>query len=349
MSFKIGIVGLPNVGKSTLFQAITKKQVEAENYPFCTISPNAGTVEVPDKRIEDLAKISKSKKTVFTTIEFVDIAGLVRGAHEGKGLGNKFLSHIREVDAIIEVLRDFEDKNIVHTEGEVNLKRDKDIIDMELIISDIQLIEKVFQKLEKEVRSGDKEIEKKFQALKKAKKVLEEENFLHNTSFTLEEGKFLEEFNFLTQKPVIYLKNINEKGSGKEDGYLLINAKLEAELASFSEKEADHYLRSFGIKESGLEKLVKESYRALDLISFFTSGEKETKAWTVEKGSSAPIAAGKIHSDFQRNFIRVEVVSWKDFIQFNGWSGAREVGKVKEKGRDYIVEDGDVLYFKVGK
>jgi hypothetical protein len=349
MSFKIGIVGLPNVGKSTLFKAITKKQVEAENYPFCTIDPNIGTVEVPDERLEELSRISNSKKTVYTTIEFVDIAGLARGAHEGKGLGNKFLSHIREVDAIVEVLRDFDDKDIVHVEGSVDSKRDQQIIDFELTVADLQMAEKLIERLKKEARSENKVAKLKLSTLEKIKTSLEEETMLKDVKLNDEEKEIIKEFNFLTIKPIIYLRNISSNTIVEDKEMLQINAKIESELAGFSKEEAEEYLQSFNIKESGLDKLIKKSYETLNLISFLTSGEMESRAWTVERGSTAPVAAGKIHSDFEKNFIRAEVVSYNDFLAYNGWNGAREVGKTKDKGKDYIIEDGDVVFFKVGK
>ncbi len=354
MSFKIGIVGLPNVGKSTLFRAITKKQVSAQNYPFCTIDPNIGTVVVPDSRVDQLTEISKSKKTVYTTVEFVDIAGLVKGAHEGKGLGNKFLSHIREVDAIVEVLRDFEDKDILHVEGSVDSSRDKQIIEFELIVSDIQLSEKALERLEKDFRSGSKEAKLKYETLQKIKKFLEEEKKLIDINFTEEEKEAIKEFNFLTTKPIIYLKNtellkLKEKISNEQEEVILIDAKIEAELADLSREEVRQYLSSFDIRESGLNKLIRKSYQALQLISFFTSGEEESKAWTIKEGSLAPKAAGKIHSDFEKKFIKAEVVGVDDFINYRGWSNAKEEGKVKEKGKDYKVKDGDVIFFKVGK
>jgi ribosome-binding ATPase len=347
MSFKIGIVGLPNVGKSTLFKAITKKQVSAENYPFCTIDPNVGVVKVEDKRLEVLASISNSKKVVHTTIEFVDIAGLVKGAHEGKGLGNKFLSHIREVDAIVQVLREFDDKDIFHVEGGVDVKRDQEIINMELIIADLQLTEKTIRRLEKDARSGQKEIIFKLNVLEKIKDCLEKEGMIKDVLLSEEEKDSVKELNYLTVKPIIYLKNTNHYS--EEDSSLSINAKLESEVAGLSENEARDYLNSFGVKEDGLTKLIQKSYEALNLISFFTSGEQETKAWTVEKGSTAPIAAGKIHTDFQKNFIRAEIIKYEDFVGCGGWIGGKEKGRVKDKGKEYIVEDGDVVFFKVGK
>jgi len=352
MSFKIGIVGLPNVGKSTLFRAITKKQVEAQNYPFCTIDPNVGVVAVPDSRLEKISAISSSKKTVPTAVEFVDIAGLVKGAHEGKGLGNKFLSHIREVDAIVEVLRGFDDKDILHVEGSIDSLRDKQIIDTELIVSDIQLIEKVLPKIEKLARSGDKEALTKVTALEKTKSFLEEEKKIIDLTYTEKEKEAVKEFNFLTSKPIIYLKNIklSEMTEQKPDSSdsILIDAKIEAELSELSKEEVSEYLQTFNIKQSGLNKLIKRSYEALNLISFFTSGEEESRAWTVRRGAFAPEAAGKVHSDFEKKFIRAEVVSSDDFINLGGWSKAREKGAIKDKGKDYEVQDGDIMIFKVG-
>ena len=342
MSFKIGIVGLPNVGKSTLFKAITKNQVGAENYPFCTIDPNVGTVKVPDERVDKLAEISGSKKTIHTTIEFVDIAGLVKGAHEGKGLGNKFLSHIREVDAIVEVLREFKDSDVSHVEGGIDLERDKDIIDVELIMADLEMTEKALSKARGDTRN--KQTKLKIKTLEKIKEFLEDENFIVDLNLSEKEREVIKELDFLTNKPVIYLKNVdNPKSNGD---FLEINAKIESELAGFSKEESKKYLESYNIDESGLDKLIRKSYEKLNLISFFTSGEKESRAWTVKKGSKAPVAAGRIHSDFEEGFIRAEVVSYEDFIRYDGWTGAKEEGVARDKGKDYIVKDGDVIFFK---
>ncbi len=347
MSLKIGLVGLPNVGKSTLFKAITKKKVDIENYPFCTIDPNIGIVEVPDMRLEKLAKTSNSEKIINTAIEFVDIAGLVKGAHEGRGLGNKFLSHIRGVDAIVQVLRGFTDGEISHVEESVDISRDREIIDLELIISDIQVIEKTIEKLIKD--SKEKEKEKKIAVLKKAKEILQEEEMLKDEFFSKEERELIKEFNLLTRKPMIYLVNSDDFVEKNSDKYLYINAKIEEELAGMEKEDVAEYFSSLRVGESGLNRLIKESYKLLNLISFFTSGEKETRAWTIKEGAKAPHAAGRIHSDFEKYFIRAEVVEYEDFINYGGWVNAREKGKIKERGKDYIVKDGDVIFFKTGK
>ncbi len=335
MSLKIGIVGLPNVGKSTIFKALTKKQVNIENYPFCTIEPNIGTVGVPDKRLKAIASVAKSQNIIYNTVEFVDIAGIVKGAHSGKGLGNKFLSHIREVDVIIEVLRDFKDESIFHTEGSVDPLRDKDIIDIEMIYADIEMIEKINKKLEKDVRSMNKEVKFKVDTLCKIKKWLEEENRIINLNLSEEEVVAIKEYNFLTAKPVIYVKNTSEEDNAHEDDFIKINANKEVLISETPEDE------------SGLDRLIKRSYKMLNLISFFTAGEKEARAWSLENGLTAPFAAKTIHTDFLKGFIRAEVVKFDDFMLYEGWIKAKEKGVVKDRGKDYIVNDGDILYFKV--
>ncbi len=337
MSLKIGIVGLPNVGKSTIFKALTKKQVNIKNYPFCTIEPNIGIVGVPDKRLEEVAAIANSKNTIYSTVEFVDIAGIVKGAHSGKGLGNKFLAHIREVDVIVELLRDFDDDSVFHTEGSVNAIRDKDIIDIEMIYADIQMIEKVSLKLEKDARSQKKESRIKLDVLLKIKEELEKEKRILDLDLTEEEIIALKEYNFLTQKPVIYVKNTNKQKivHSDDDCFLEINAHNEAENSSPINSQ----------EESGLDQLIRKSYKMLNLITFFTAGEKEARAWSLEKGLTAPFAASKIHTDFLKGFVMAEVVNYENFIAFGGWSGAKEKGVAKDRGKDYVVKDGDVIYF----
>lgn len=338
MSLKIGIVGLPNVGKSTIFKALTRKQVNIENYPFCTIEPNIGTVGVPDERLKRISDTAKSKNTIYNTVEFVDIAGIVKGAHSGKGLGNKFLSHIREVDLIVEVLREFNDNSIFHTEGSVDALRDKDIIDIEMIYADIEMIEKVTKKLEKDVRAQNKEAKIKFETLNKIKCWLEEEKRIMDLHLTEEESFSVKEYNFLTKKPIIYVKNTSkeDKDIGVDsNGFIEINANEEL-LKSEILKE-----------ETGLDRLIRKSYEELSLITFFTAGEKEARAWSLQKGLTAPFAAKEIHTDFFKGFIRAEVVNFSDFVAHNGWTGAKEKGLAKDRGKDYVVNDGDVMFFKV--
>jgi ribosome-binding ATPase YchF (GTP1/OBG family) len=338
---KVGIVGLPNVGKSTLFKALTKKSVDASNYPFCTIDPNVGVVAVPDNRLEKLSEISKSAEIIPTTIEFVDIAGLVKNAHKGEGLGNQFLSHIREVDAIVEVLRDFENSDITHIEGSINPERDKDIISLELIMADLETVNKRLDKISKDAKSGDKITLKILEILKRIKENLEQEKWTNELSFTDEEKLLIRDLNLLTLKPLIYVFNVTE--TEKQENGIFINAKQESELAELSEQE----LQELGVERTGLDKLIQVSYDILNLITFFTSGEKETRAWTVKKNSKAPQAAGKIHGDFEKGFIRAEVASYEDFINNNGWHGIKESGKMHLEGKDYEVQDGDVIYFHV--
>ncbi|HPI67542.1 MAG TPA: redox-regulated ATPase YchF [bacterium] len=349
MSFQIGIVGLPNVGKSTLFKALTKKQVDAANYPFCTIDPNVGVVAVPDQRLDQLAKVSNSEKIIPTTIEFVDIAGLVKNAHKGEGLGNQFLAHIREVDAIIEVVREFKDENVIHVEGSVDPKRDQDIIHLELIMADLQTITKRIHSAEHEVKSGDKEVIKLLNILQSLKNTLDQGKLASEANLTEEEKKSIKELSLLTLKPIIYVKNIDDTLTldTLTPDTIAINAKLEAELAELKDEELKDYLKELGIEKTGLDKLIVASYNILDLITFLTSGPKESRAWTIQRGTKAPEAAGVIHTDFEKNFIRAEVCNWQDFVKLGGDAGVKEKGLMRLEGKDYVMQDGDTVYFRV--
>ncbi|MBI5221212.1 MAG: redox-regulated ATPase YchF [Candidatus Magasanikbacteria bacterium] len=346
MSFSIGIVGLPNVGKSTLFKALTKKQVDMANYPFCTIDPNVGVVAVPDERLEKLAAVSKSAKTIPTTIEFVDIAGLVKDAHKGEGLGNKFLANIREVDAIAQVIRKFSDKNVVHVAGQINPDSDRETINLELIFADLQTIEKRQSSLTKLAHGQDKEATKALNVIEKIKAALEAGQLANTVSLRPEEEVYIRDLSLLTRKPMLYVLNVDEDKIFQELDYIPISAKIEAELADLPEVEAKQYLQDLGLKESGLDKLITASYKLLDLITFLTSGPKETKAWTIKRGTKAPQAAGVIHTDFEKGFIRAEVCNWQDFVNCGGEAGAKEKGLVRLEGKDYIMQDGDTVYFR---
>lgn len=361
---KLGIVGLPNVGKSTLFNAITKAGAESANYPFCTIEPNIGVVAVPDFRVDELSRINKSKKTVHTSIEFVDIAGLVKGASKGEGLGNKFLSHIREVEAIIHVVRAFDDSNVVHVDGNINPLRDIETINLELIFSDMDILQRRLSKAQKLLK-GDKNIASEVELINKILEVLESGKSARTIDFTEKEQEIMKDFNLLTNKSIIYVANVSEDEAGldgegneyvekirdfaKEENsqVVVISAKIEEELSQLSDQEKKEFLNDMGMKSSGLEKLVKASYTLLGLISFLTTGEDETRAWTIKTGTKAPEAAGKIHSDIQRGFIRAETISYDELVEIGASMAiARDKGLIRLEGKEYIVKDGDVILFR---
>ncbi len=353
MSLSIGIVGLPNVGKSTLFNILTKKKVDASNYPFCTIDPNVGVVKVPDKRLNKIAEISKPAKIIPTFIEFTDIAGLVKGAHEGEGLGNQFLSHIRECDTICEVVRDFKDQNVIHVNGDINPLNDQETITMELIFADIKTIEKRLAKIIKEIKSNDKEATKQKEILEQINDILNKGQAARNVIIKKEDELFVKTLGLLTYKPIIYI--LNSDDPEKEinfswDGEIIrINVKLEEEISNLPEDEQKEYMKELGINRSGLDKLISASYKLLGLETFFTTGKDETRAWTIKTGTKAPQAAGEIHTDFEKGFIRAEVINWEKFIKAEGEIKAKELGLIKTEGRDYIVKDGDICNFLINK
>ncbi len=351
MSLQIGIVGLPNVGKSTIFTALTKNKVAVANYPFCTIDPNVGIVKVPDERLQKLTQISQSKKTVPTVIEFVDIAGLVKDAHKGEGLGNKFLSHIRKVDAIVEVVRDFHNPNVVHVNGQVDPNSDKETINLELVFADLEITNKRLNKLNDQLKGPhEKNLDKEKNILDKIKIILEQGKWVSSLDLDDETKHIIKSLNLLTAKPLLYVYNVDEdelkKNNDLPNDSIKMSAKLEAELIELNNREIKEYLLTSGIKETGLEKLIHTSYQLLKLATFFTSGDKESRAWTIPAGSSAPQAAGVIHTDFQKGFIRAEVIAYNDFLKNNGWSGAKEIGVLRIEGKEYIVQDGDVMMFR---
>jgi ribosome-binding ATPase len=351
MSFSIGIVGLPNVGKSTMFQAITKKQVECANYPFCTIEPNKGIVAVPDERLDKLTAISKSGKTVPVVVEFVDIAGLVKGASKGEGLGNKFLSNIREVDAICEVVRAFDDNDIVHVANKVSPKDDVEIINYELIFADMETVERRLDNTKKKLKAGKtSDVEKEIAILEKIKKHLADGKLVNELAFEEEEEKIARELQLLTSKPIIYVCNVKDDSDKSDEldqqNKVVLNAKIELELSELPEAERAEYVKELGIGESGLDALIKKAYEVLGLLTFFTSGEMESRGWTIKKGAKAPQAAGVIHTDFEKGFIRAEVIGYDDFIKYNGELGARDAGRMRLEGKDYVMQDGDICHFR---
>lgn len=363
MSLQAGIVGLPNVGKSTLFNAITKKNILAANYPFATIDPNVGIVTVPDKRLEFLENLYLPKSLVPTTYEFTDIAGLVKGASNGEGLGNKFLSYIREVDAIVEVVRCFQDTNIIHVEGNVDPVRDIEIINVELMLSDLEIVENRMNKIgKKAAMTKDKEAALEVEVLNKIKDSLEKNIPLRRVEFTEAEEKIIKNFHFLTIKPIIYMANVSEEdlltdgneyvekvreyAKGENAEVVVVSAKIESELVELSDEDKIEFLQDLGIKESGLDKLIKATYDLLGLATYFTAGSDECRAWTFKKGMKAPECAGIIHSDFERGFIKAEIMSYEDLEKYGSEAKVKEAGRMRLEGKEYIMQDGDICHFR---
>jgi len=364
-SLAIGIVGLPNVGKSTLFNALTKKSVPAENYPFCTIDPSVGVVAVPDDRLHKLAEFSKTQKTIPAAVEFVDIAGLVKGASEGEGLGNQFLAHIRETDAIAEVVRIFEDSNIIHVDGKIDPVSDIETINLELILADMQTVAKRLANIEKDVKRGDKDASKEKEILLRVQEALEDEKLAQEVTLNDEERIVLRAMHLLTMKPILYVLNKKAGGQNLDEmndpryaallayikarnaHYVVVDAGVEHELSQFEGEEKEMFRAELGSKNDGINDLITKGYEMLGLETYFTTGEKETRAWTIKKGSTAPVAGMAIHTDFKDKFIRAEVIFWKDLLDAGSFANAKEKGLLRIEGKEYIVKDGDVIEFRV--